>query len=49
MSERTIMEWQAALAQGEITAVGLVDHYLARIEQIDRNGPALNSVLELNP
>ena len=49
MSERTIMEWQAALAQGEITAVGLVQHYLARIAQIDRNGPALNSVLELNP
>ncbi len=49
MSERTIMEWQAAMESGEITAVGLVQHYLKRIEQIDRTGPGLNSVLELNP
>ena len=49
MSERTIAEWQVAMERGEITAVGLVQHYLARIEQIDRAGPALNSVLDLNP
>ncbi len=49
MSERTIVGWQAEMAKGEITAVGLVQHYLARIAQIDRAGPALNSVLELNP
>ena len=49
MSERTIMEWQAAMERGEITAVSLVEYYLARIAQIDRDGPALNSVLELNP
>ena len=49
MSERTIMEWQAAMGRGEITAVSLVEYYLARIAQIDRDGPALNSVLELNP
>ncbi|MFN2172859.1 MAG: amidase [Candidatus Promineifilaceae bacterium] len=46
MSERTIKEWQEAMARGEITAVGLAEYYLERIEQID---PALNSVLELNP
>jgi amidase len=49
MSERTILEWQGAIERGEITAVGLVNHYLERIEQFDRGGPALNSVLELNP
>jgi amidase len=49
MSERTIMEWQAAMERGEITAVSLVEYYMARIAQIDRDGPALNSVLELNP
>lgn len=49
MSERTIMEWQAAKGRGEITAVSLVEYYLARIAQIDRDGPVLNSVLELNP
>ena len=49
MSERTIGELQGAMARGEMTAMGLVAAYLERIEQIDRNGPALNSVLELNP
>ncbi|MFN2163258.1 MAG: amidase family protein, partial [Candidatus Promineifilaceae bacterium] len=49
MSERTVAGWQEAMERGEITAVGLVEYYLARIEQIDRSGPALNSVLELNP
>jgi amidase len=49
MSERTVQEWQAMMARGEITAVGLVQHYLERIKQIDRGGPALNAVLELNP
>jgi amidase len=49
MSERTIGEWQGMLARGEISAVGLVAHYLDRIEQIDRAGPALNAILELNP
>jgi amidase len=37
------------MKRGEIMAVGLVQHYLKRIEQIDRDGPGLNSVLELNP
>ena len=49
MSERTVAGWQEAMAHGEITSVSLVEYYLARIEQIDRSGPALNSVLELNP
>jgi amidase len=49
MNERTIGGWQEAMARGESTAVGLVEHYLERIEQIDRYGPALNSVLEVNP
>lgn len=37
------------LARGELTSRMLVEHYLARIERIDRNGPALNAVIELNP
>ena len=49
MNERTIGGWQEAMGRGEITAVGLVEYYLERIDQIDRNGPTLNSVLELNP
>ncbi|MCX7706735.1 MAG: amidase family protein, partial [Anaerolineae bacterium] len=32
-----------------LTAVALVENYLARIEAIDRAGPRLNSVIEVNP
>ena len=32
-----------------LTARGLTENYLARIEAVDRGGPALNSVIELNP
>ncbi|MFN2135386.1 MAG: amidase family protein, partial [Candidatus Promineifilaceae bacterium] len=42
-------EWQAAMGAGEITAVELVRYYLDRIQRFDREGPALNAVLELNP
>jgi len=34
---------------GRLTARTLAEKYLARIEEIDRRGPALNSVIELNP
>lgn len=38
-----------ALGDGKVTASALTRAYLARIEAYDRNGPALNSVRELNP
>ena len=34
---------------GQDTARSLVDKYLARIEAIDRSGPSLHSVIEINP
>src|SRR5947208_12002455 len=37
------------MQSGRDTARSLVEKYLARIEQIDRNGPSLHSVLETNP
>ncbi len=37
------------MAAGRQSARGLVETYLVRIEAIDRSGPRLNSVLELNP
>jgi amidase len=39
----------AGLQAGEIEAQALVTAYLDRIEQIDRSGPTLQSVLTLNP
>jgi amidase len=49
MDELTILEMQAQMKSGESTAVRLAEAYLERIAQIDRNGPTLNAVIELNP
>ncbi len=47
--EMSIKEMQILMESGELSSVELVDYYLDRIEKIDRNGPFLNSVLEINP
>lgn len=40
---------QAEMAAGRLSAVSLVRHCLKRIEAIDRRGPTLRAVIELNP
>ncbi|HEX5818498.1 MAG TPA: amidase [Gemmatimonadales bacterium] len=49
MDEVTIAELQSGMAAGRFGARDLVEHYLQRIAQVDRAGPALRSVLETNP
>ena len=49
LMEATISETQAALTDGTITSEQLVNLYLARIEAYDKQGPALNAVIRLNP
>lgn len=49
LEETTIAVIHAALRAGETTCVGLLDAYLARIDAYDRHGPALNSVVTVNP
>jgi amidase len=49
LSELTIADLQKGIASGKYTAKSLTDKYLARIEQIDRHGPSVNSVIEVNP
>ncbi|MEF3302318.1 amidase [Paenibacillus sp. GYB003] len=49
LEEATIENMQDAMASGEATSRGLTAIYLERIAQLDKSGPALNSVLELNP
>jgi amidase len=49
VEELGIGEAQAAMTAGRVTARRLVELYLARIEAVDRQGPALHQVLELNP
>lgn len=47
--ELTIADAQAAMRSVRVSARRLTEMYLERIEKIDRGGPALNSVIELNP
>ena len=49
LEELTITELQAGMRSGKYTARSLVKKYLERIDDIDRDGPKLNSVIELNP
>jgi len=46
LEEVTIADLQAAMSSGRLTAVGLIKKYLARIENLDRHGPQVNSILE---
>jgi amidase len=44
-----IRELQRAMDAGEASALQLVERYQHRIDAVDRDGPRLNSILELNP
>ncbi|MBL9201499.1 MAG: amidase [Opitutaceae bacterium] len=48
-AEATIDDLRARMAAGGLTARELTAAYLERIAQIDRAGPKLNSIIELNP
>ena len=48
-AEATIDGLQAQMASGKLTARALTAAYLDRIAQIDKAGPKLNAVIELNP
>jgi amidase len=49
LAEITISELQAGMKSGKFTAQSLVRTYLERIDDVDRSGPKINSVIELNP
>jgi amidase len=49
LEEATIADLQQKMASGAETARSIAQKYLARIESIDRSGPALHSVIEINP
>jgi amidase len=48
-ADATIAALQEAMTSGRISARALTEQYLARIQAIDRSGPLLNSVIEINP
>lgn len=49
LDEMTVAELQAGMESGRFTAHSITDKYLARIDAIDKHGPAINSVIEVNP
>jgi amidase len=49
LDEIGLAELQEGLKSGKWTARALVEKYLARIEALDRKGPTLRSVIEINP
>src|SRR5579871_4422958 len=49
VEEATIAQVHEAMKAGRLTCHDLVEKYLKRIEAYDKNGPAINSLVVLNP
>jgi amidase len=49
LTEATVSSVQAAFQAGDITCTGLTQLYLNRIAAYDQQGPALNSIIAINP
>ena len=49
VAERGVAELAQAMERGQLTARALTQAYLRRVDAIDRQGPGLNSIIELNP
>ncbi len=49
IEEATIAQVHDAMKAGHLTCRSLVDQYLARITAYDKNGPAINSIVLINP
>jgi amidase len=49
LDEATVEQLRQEMGAGRSTSRQLVDQYLARIDHIDRAGPTLRSVIEVNP
>ncbi|KIA83253.1 amidase [Kaistella solincola] len=49
LDEISIAELQEKMAKGTYTSAHITQLYLNRIEAIDKNGPILNSIIEINP
>lgn len=49
LDELSLEQLQAGMQEGRFTSKSLVERYLEKIEDVDRKGVKLNSVLTLNP
>ncbi|HUQ66206.1 MAG TPA: amidase [Flavitalea sp.] len=49
LNEATIEQLQKKMKNGQLTSRKIVQLYLKRIKEIDKTGPKLNAIIELNP
>ncbi len=49
LEEATIADLQSAMAAGKFTSRSIVEQYSDRIDELDRKGPELRHVIEVNP
>ena len=49
VAEATIAQVHDAMRAGRLTCRGLVDSYIRRINAYDKNGPAINAIVTINP
>ncbi len=49
LDEITVNELSEGFKSGRYTVRSITELYISRINEIDKNGPSLNSVIELNP
>jgi amidase len=49
LDEITIGDLQEGMKSGKYTSRSITEKYLARIDAIDKQGPAINAIMELNP
>lgn len=49
LNELSVDQLQAKMQNDELTSQSITRLYLKRIEQLDKSGPGLNSVIEINP
>src|SRR4051794_17259041 len=49
VEEATIAQIHAAMKEGRLTCRALVDAYVKRIDAYDKNGPAINALVMINP
>jgi len=47
--EKSVRDLGAMMARGELSSRALTERYLQRIDAMDKRGPAINAVIELNP
>ena len=49
LDEATVATLQDGMKSGKYTARSIAEQYLARIDALDKQGPRLRSVIEINP